>query len=105
MAETLRLRQIDDADGALQTTAAELRDGLRLVAEHDHEAVQSGAVQDRLVAVRQPGAHPLPFGGSVPRGGGGDSPLMGREPYREGLGSKLLPDELPEVQLPGRAHV
>ena len=73
--------------------------------EVEREIRDCDVVEDRLVAAAEAGADSLHFRRSIPVRRRGHAPRVRRETEQDRLLSRLLPDELSEVQLPGAAQL
>src|SRR5205814_3066865 len=77
---SLRLRQIDDADGALKARPAQSTCGLPAIAQGEQKPRQSYVVKQSFIAARQARTHTLALRRLVPIRGGRHSARVGCEP-------------------------
>src|SRR5688572_11015262 len=103
MALALRLRAINDADGALEPRLHQMGPH-RFVPERQKKSRRPEIVEDMLVAVRQRGPHAFQLHWLAPIRGGGYRAVSRREPDKRRLSRIALAHQLSHVQFAALPH-
>src|SRR5205085_7822164 len=93
----LRLRQVDDADGALKTRPAQSARNSFTLAQGEQKLRQLYFVKQGFITARKCRAHALALRRLIPIRSCRDRARVGREPDEHGFAPVTLAHELPDV--------
>src|SRR5918999_3269278 len=105
MAYTLRIRTIDNADGALEPRLAQARCRRVPFMQDNHEARHFRVMKCQLIATWKRRTDILAFGQRPPIRGGRNRPVMRRGADQHRIAAIALAHELADVELTAPAHV